>query len=345
MQAFVGERPALCLSRDQFGNLLIEMKARRTADRPDKKPPRWVFAAHMDHPGFVADRMRKDGRLAAFFRGGVDAAFFPEARVKFFDGDDEVLAVVERYQTRAAGRPAAAILKIDRPIPPGTLGMWDQGIGRAQSGKFFSRACDDLAGAAAALAMLDALCDAPRTQAPKVDVAVLLTRAEEEGFIGAIAAATRPKLLRKSDRLIAIECSAQQPFAPQGNGAIIRVGDRTSIFNSALTYFLTQTATDLAKADKSFKFQRALMPGGTCEATVYDAWGFTAASICVPLGNYHNMDKAAGKIAPEFIDLGDWDSMVRLFIELARQGHAFTPGHGALKKRVLTRFDAFRHLL
>ena len=33
------------------------------------------------------------------------------------------------------------------------------------------------------------------------------------------------------------------------------------------------------------------MPGGTCEATVYDVYGFTAARICVALGNYHNMDR------------------------------------------------------
>ena len=69
------------------------------------------------------------------------------------------------------------------------------------------------------------------------------------------------------------------------------------------------------------------MPGGTCEATVYDVYGFTAASICVPLGNYHNMDKAKEKIGPEFIDVNDWDSMVKLFAEIARRGHEYEPGH------------------
>ena len=56
------------------------------------------------------------------------------------------------------------------------------------------------------------------------------------------------------------------------------------------------------------------MPGGTCEATVYDVYGFTAASICVALGNYHNMDRERKKIAPEYIDLGDWENMVKLFL-------------------------------
>src|SRR5439155_12123216 len=123
-------------------------------------------------------------------------------------------------------------------------------------------------------------------------VAVFLTRAEEEGFIGAVAAVLKPALLRKSDRIVAIECSAMQPYAPQGHGVIIRVGDKTSIFNSGLTYFLTQQAAALQKKSRSFKYQRALMPGGTCEATVYDAYGYTAAAVCVALGNYHNMDTA-----------------------------------------------------
>ena len=85
---------------------------------------------------------------------------------------------------------------------------------------------------------------------------MLLTRAEEEGFIGAIAASLQPKLLRKTDRVIAIECSAMQPYAPQGKGAIIRIGDRTSVFNSDLSYFITRQAELLAKKDKSFQYQR-----------------------------------------------------------------------------------------
>jgi endoglucanase len=180
---------------------------------------------------------------------------------------------------------------------------------------------------------------------PKVPVAVLLTRAEEEGFIGALGAAIAPRLLKKSDRIIAIECSAKQPHAPQGNGAIIRVGDRTSVFNSSLTYFLTQTAEKLATSDKSFKYQRALMPGGTCEATVYDIYGFTAASICVALGNYHNMDTDHKKLGPEYIDLADWKNMVKLFVAVARSAHQYRPGLAGLKNRIENRFALFKNQL
>ncbi|MDQ3441529.1 MAG: hypothetical protein M3478_14395, partial [Planctomycetota bacterium] len=332
---FAKER-RLKLSRDDVGNLLLELPTRSRA-------PRWVFTAHMDHPGFVATRMRDDGRtLDAAFRGWVMAEYVQGAKVRFFDGDREITGVVQDV-TIGDERPVpiAATVKVSGPVPPYSPGMFDQGEARSKGKLFYSRAIDDLAGAAAALEMLDEL----RRKPAASPVAVLLTRAEEEGFIGAIAASIKPKLLRKTDRIIAIETSAMQPYAPQGKGTIIRVGDKTSIFNSQLTYFLTEQAETLAKRDKSFAYQRALMPGGTCEATVYDVYGFTAASICVALGNYHNMDRAKKKIGPEYIDLADWRNMVKLFVQVARNGHTFEPGHKALRQRVEKRFAKLKHLL
>ena len=100
----------------------------------------------------------------------------------------------------------------------------------------------------------------------------------------------------------------------EGEGVIIRVGDKTSIFNSALTYFLTRQAIALAKDDKSFCYQRALMPGGTCEATAFAALGYEATGLCLALDNYHNMvdidgvraGKRKARLAPEAISLADF---------------------------------------
>lgn len=336
VEEFVRRRKRLKLSRDRFGNLLIGLRGR------SRRGDRWVFTAHMDHPGFVAERMLDGRTLRAAFRGGVRAEYFKGSHVRFFDGEKEVTGIVQDFAFgKERGYPERATIRVAKPVSPGSVGMWDQGEGRTKGGKFYSRVCDDLAGAAAALAMLDEL----TTRPPRTSVAVLLTRAEEEGFIGAIAASLKPMLMRKTDRLVAIECSAMQPYAPQCAGAIIRVGDKTSVFNSSVSYFITHHATRLAKKDNSFKFQRALMPGGTCEATVYDIYGFTAASICVPLGNYHNMDAARKKIVPEYIDLNDWNSMLKLFVHLARTAHEYEPGHTLLKRRVETRFNKLKHLL
>jgi putative aminopeptidase FrvX len=339
VEQFVKARKGLKLSRDSHGNLLIELRGR------SKRAPRWVFGAHMDHPGFVADKMVDGRTLQAFFHGWVLPEFFVGSKVRFFgDQGAEVTGVIEEIAGAEGDLKAPTVVRVRvrSEVTKGSAGMWDQGESRVKGGKFYSRVCDDLAGAAGALTMLDQVYKKP----PQSSVAVLLTRAEEAGFIGAIAAVLKPQLLRKDDRIIAIETSAMQPYAPQGKGAILRIGDRTSIFNSALTYFLGQKADELAKRNKqTFKYQRALMPGGTCEATVYDVYGFIAGSICVALGNYHNMDRDRGKIAPEFIDVSDWNSMVKWFIHLAKTGHEFEPGHAALRERIEKRFEAVKHLL
>jgi len=338
-QQFVRDRRKyLTLTRDRFGNLLIATKWRGPV-----KTPRWVFTAHMDHPGFVADRMIGPRTLEAQFHGGVLSDYVKGAKTVFFTTDGrEIRGRVIHILEEDRGYPTKVTLKVADDVPQGTAGMFDVGAGRVRGKKFHSRVCDDLAGAAGALAMLDEIMD-KRMKSP---VAVLLTRAEEVGFVGAIAAVTaKPSLLRRTDRLVAIECSAEQTYAPQGNGCIVRIGDRTSVFNSAISYFITEQATALVKQDKAFKYQRALMPGGTCEATVYDAWNYLAGSICVALGNYHNMDKDREKIAAEYIDLNDWTSMIKLFVAVATNGHEFDPEMKGLKQRLKKRFESYTKYL
>src|SRR5829696_2069475 len=66
VERFVAARRKLELSRDEFGNLLIELPAK---GKP--RQPRWVFTAHMDHPGLVAGKMLDARTLEAAFRGWV----------------------------------------------------------------------------------------------------------------------------------------------------------------------------------------------------------------------------------------------------------------------------------
>jgi endoglucanase len=326
----------ISISEDRTGNLLLELPGSK---RPS---PRWVFTAHMDHPGFIADRMIGSRTLAATFRGYVFAEYLLGQKVRFFsDGAEITGRVASAEGDKEASRASKAIIKVNTPVAPGSAGMFDQGTSRVKGKKFFSRAIDDLGGLAAALEMLDQL----SKKLPPCTVAVLLTRAEEEGFIGAMAACLKPQLLRKTDYLIAIETSAMQPYARQGDGCIIRIGDRTSIFNSSLSYFINETAERLKKRDRQFQYQRCLMPGGTCEATVYDMYGYQAGSICVPLGNYHNMDREKKKIGPEFIDVNDWQNMVKLFIAVARAGHEYQPGLKSLRVKLEKRFHGLAKFL
>jgi endoglucanase len=335
IQRFAAARPKLKFSRDRFHNLLLELPGQ-------SKSPRLIFVAHMDHPGFIARRMLDERTLLADFRGGVLSEYVNGAKVKFFDNNREIPGTVVSVDSeKNSPYPKTATVRLRLSVSHGSPGMFDQGIGRVKNGKFHSRVCDDLAGVASILTMLDELLKHP----PKNSVAALLTRAEEDGFVGAIASVLHPELLKKSDRIISIETSAAQPVAKQGDGVVLRVGDRTSIFNSAFMYFLHQQAEALAKRDKKFKYQRSLMPGGTCEATVFDLYGYTTGALCVPLGNYHNMDREKKKVGPEYVDLSDWKNMVKLFVRLANHVHEFDPRFGPLRKRIEKRFSKQKSLL
>ena len=87
------------------------------------------------------------------------------------------------------------------------------------------------------------------------------------------------------------------------------------------------------------------MPGGTCEGTVFDAWGHTTAALCVPLGNYHNMDQTRGRLAAEHVHLEDWRSMLKLFARVARTIQTFDGTHGALRAKLSATFQTKRALL
>jgi putative aminopeptidase FrvX len=327
-------RNKLKLSRDRFGNRLVELKSRA-------RSPRTVMVAHLDHPGFIAQAMTDRQTLHAKFHGTVFAPFFVGTKVRFFDLADEITGVVTHVKADEHQRGIEATLRVKHPVATGSPGMWDVGDARVKKNIFYSRCCDDLAGCAAALSALDVVLRSDI----HVNAAVLFTRAEEAGLLGSIGAAIDAKLLRKTDRIISIETSAEQPYARQGDGVIIRTGDRTSIFNSAFTQFIQARAQAITASNNTFKHHRALMPGGTCEATVFDAFGYTAAAVCIPLGNYHNMNQTTKKIAAEFIHLHDWHHMVTLLADVCAHSASFTGTHADLQHKLTQLFKAQKDLL
>ena len=151
----------------------------------------------------------------------------------------------------------------------------------------------------------------------KAHVIGVITRAEEIGFQGALTLA-EGKLLPKNSLIVSLETSKELPPTKMGKGVILRVGDRSSIFDSTGMRFLGEVATGLQAKDKKFQFQRALMFGGTCEATAFQEFGYQVAAVCVALGNYHNCHPK-GRIAAEYVSLTDACGMVQLLVEAARQ--------------------------
>lgn len=342
LREFAATRPHLVLREDRDGNVALTRRGVRASRTP------LVLAAHMDHPGFRARGSRRSKgvyRVDADYLGGVPLASFAGSRARFFAGADEIRARVVRARPDPRSGEKRVVLHAARPVPAGAYGMWDLPAWRydAKRDLIRSRVVDDLAGVAATLALLDEVDRIdPRR---RVDVRGQFTRAEEVGFVGALAVATGRRLPRGA-RIIAIEASKALPDAPQGGGPILRVGDRTSIFDDRLTRWIQSVGQELAgPRGTRFTYQRKLMDGGTCESTAYQLFGYRCAGMCLPLGNYHNVGPG-GRIAAESIRFSDLLGLVRFFEGLVRHDARAKRGAATkadpLKRRLEKRLAAGR---
>jgi endoglucanase len=215
----------------------------------------------------------------------------------------------------------------------GAFSMWDLPEFELHEDRIHSRACDDLVGCATVVSMFQEL---ERTAAQGACYG-LFTRGEEEGFVGAIHLA-RAGLLPRDVTIVSLETSSERGGpVKMGAGVIVRVGDKTSIFDSAETAVFAA----LAKTH-GIPAQRALMSGGTCEATAYALYGYRTAALCVALGNYHNCGPDL-TIAPEFVSVADYQAMTALCVAAATTLEIPDPlTH--LRTRLETEMEEHRHL-
>ena len=346
------------LSRDRFGNLTIArhdfLEACARGVKSGVKPV--MITAHLDHPAFVVTAVRTRGKsveLDLEFRGGVNDPYFKGAALEVFDPetrksydakivslDAKVDPATKPFKTVVArlAKPAAS-----KHIAAGSIARWKFAKAEVKKGLAHTHACDDLAALAAALVAYDAI----SRDAACAHVALLFTRSEEIGFIGAIGAA-RGGTVPQGARLVCLENSRSFPHdSPIGAGPIVRVGDRLSVFTPELTNRIGDIAAAHAKDTPGFKFQRKLMPGGACEATAFASFGIASTCVCLPLGNYHNMQdidgvaagKAKAKVGREFISVDDFHWLVELLEVVARRldDAAVAAGHRALMDTLWSR--------
>jgi putative aminopeptidase FrvX len=212
----------------------------------------------------------------------------------------------------------------------GNFGMWDLPALQVDGSRLYSRACDDLVGCAAIVATLKILAE----ENSSLPLVAVFTRAEEIGLIGAIRF-VKSRMLASDTVLISLETSAERLPAKMGDGPIVRVGDRVSVFDPAVTDWFAR----LAEKHK-IPFQRCLMAGGTCEATAFQLYGYRAAALCIALGNYHNCTPD-GRIDTEFVDMDDFKGLVRFCQAIAREDGTAEQARDDLRKRLEARLDEF----
>jgi endoglucanase len=178
-------------------------------------------------------------------------------------------------------------------------------------GKLHATAIDDVLGS---VVMLATLAEASRRRL-RTHLWCAFTRAEEVGFPGVIAL-IQSKKIPKSALVVSIEMSKERPWARIGNGPVVRVGDRASIFDPTASAFLLRAAERCRADESKFRVQRCLMDGGTCEATAFVGFGYQAGGLCLPLGNYHNIGPSQRPRA-EYVSVGDLEQLLALTVTAA----------------------------
>ena len=326
-RAFAAARPPIQVLHDRCGNSLLLYDSGEQQEEDEFI----VLTAHLDHPGLAWRTSQGSGRALFEILGGVELEKALATGVRLFDLNRSatqrgvpgtIVRTVEAAGTRYPLVEVAAAR--DSPQGPGTFAMWDLPAFRARGRRLHGRAIDDLAGAAVALCVLDSLV---RQQA-SVRLGVLLTRAEEVGFVGMLAALEAGFLPRRA-LYINIECSSVAAGAVLGAGPILRVGDRLWIFDPDISGGMAALADELAAQQPPFRYQRKLMDSGACEATPLMQADYRTGAVALPLGNYHNSGPGA-QLAPEYIHLDDANGLVRLLVHVAQRGIGTGLAHSAV---------------
>ncbi|MBI1290688.1 M20/M25/M40 family metallo-hydrolase [bacterium] len=312
LDRLLAEIPGLSVAVDRFGNRIVRLK------RGEPAGPLPVFVAHLDHPAFLiggaVDGEAGEYLHEAVFEGGVQLSYFAGAPVRLYrDAEDDGVpgVVVSATDVSPETDNRSAILRTESPAEGAVLAMWDVPIFEEKDGMLHARVCDDLVGCAAILAALEEL--AQDTQ--PVDVAAIFSLGEEAGFCGTLCLLSEETLHPLLDRdgiFISVENSPERPGAVCGEGAIIRLGDRLTTFDSETAALFHRVARH-----RDINAKRVLMDGGACEATAFAQSGLRAAGLCVPLRNYHNMDRQAGAIAPEAVSIADAEALTALIRDFA----------------------------
>ncbi|MDB6016216.1 MAG: Peptidase family protein [Pedosphaera sp.] len=318
----------LSYKRDAYGNVIVRLQT-----APKQRP--FVLAAHLDHPGFEIVRRLGKGRWLGQFLGGVPDTYFRRGiPLRLMPG-----ALPAKLGRRVGSKRQFEILAKPTDATSPQFAVWELEDFAVRQQHIHSRACDDLGGVAAILA---AMIELKRKRA-RVNVIGVISRAEEVGFHGALAVAAAGEL-PKNSLVISLETSRELPPVKMGQGVIIRVGDRTSIFDSTATRFLMEVAAKRKRQSKTFQSQRALMYGGTCEATAYQEVGLQTAAVCVALGNYHNCADD-NKIAAEYVSVADACGMVDLLVAASREMRNYSRLTGKLPAQLNKMLRAARRRL
>lgn len=298
---------------DAYGNIIAHYTPTVTSTQ---RPVAMV--AHMDHPGFEIVEVDGGTGTARMLGRTSDAVYTQQVALLIHGADGNV---IHGRTSGTNGSPEERIVgvELDGDVELPAYAVFDLPGVDQHDGTIHMRACDDLAGCAAALTVLEALVVNDAT----TEVYGVFTRAEEEGLIGARLLAEESRLPPKT-LVISVESSRSLPGAEHGQGPIIRVGDAVTTFSMSAEILLLAARQRLMQRDPPIRVQRQLMSGGVCEASVFILHGYDATGIAFPLGHYHN-GFGEDSVQAEFIAVSDFLGGTELLFEAVQYDGTETP--------------------
>lgn len=305
--------------------------------------PRVGFLAHTDHPGFhVVGQAARD--VTAKWFGGAPFKTMKGKKVRIYHPEDIKMSwagKITKFDIKDYSREGLEFtIRLDREaeLPDRAFGAFDfPGMKMQGREVIVTRAADDLAGVVIALG---ALLDTPAEK--RYQSFAVFTRAEEVGFIGCLKL-LQEKYIQPSMWTVSLEASRALPLAEIKKGPVLRLGDRSTLFNSEFSILFWKSAQNLATKNKKFTYQRRLMDGGSCEATALSLYGIPTTGLAVPLLNYHN--QGAKGPQPEKISLMDLDKGRQVCAQLIQDFAANPRPLANMKEDLLKNYKTLEGLL
>lgn len=347
---------------DPSGNIVVGVSSasqyRALLAKKSSEPVR-IFMAHLDHPGFHGIKWKTPRKLEVKWFGGSPTRRLNGSKVWLSSGAGPV--EYGTFQNVVFAKKVKNIhnLSIDKA---GVVFKNDQKVKATdffggfafrkpvwQTGQLiYTKAADDLVGVFTIVSTaLDLWKTKLKNRPPFLGI---LTRAEEVGLIGAIGHFQLGWLqaAKRNFIVVSIETSRALAGAVIGKGPVVRLGDRSTVFDpDALRVFREVANTVLPGAH-----QVKLMDGGTCEASGAMAYGFACVGISVPLGNYHNQSIEGGPDsrglsgpAPEFVHRTDIQGVLALCHGLLLPGLSWANPWQKMHQKFDTYFRKARKLL
>ncbi len=320
---------------DSAGNLIAGAKSQRSLPKNGI-----AFVAHTDHPGFHFTLLEPAQKITAIWMGGgplTQMVGSPVAAHNFHSPSKKYSGVITAFEPGNHREGIEFEIKFKKLLMPGDyFGAFDFAGFKLKTSKIITKAADDLAGCVMALGALIDL------RKKSKNVVAVFTRAEEVGFVGCLHL-LKKKVLPQSMHVISLEASKTLPGALLGEGPVIRLGDASTLFDSKFSLFISKIAQELKAKDPTFKFQKRIMDGGSCEATAFSQFNYTTMGLAVPLENYHNMGKKGA--APEIIHSADMENGRKLLTQVGLNLTRISQVSTELKTRLTDNFKTLEQHL